>query len=168
LAGSRRIIRDPWGDEGELKRGGSVGTRAIRAVRKRAAGEDVREADAPVGCKGMLVPLRQRIGRENACRKRGDSWRPPLESGHGTEPDEQPLAAVGTEETGPERNTPGGRRRGVGFWGGGRAGGGTGQPELELVQEGTMDRAPKPVVADRVEALRPHVLQQAADELQRW
>jgi hypothetical protein len=40
------------------------------------------------------------------------------------------------------------------------------QRELEWVQEGTMDGTPEPVGADLVEALRQHVLQKAADELQ--
>jgi hypothetical protein len=43
-----------------------------------------------------------------------------------------------------------------------------GQPELELVQEGTMDGTPQPIVPDFVEALVQHVLQEASDELQRW
>jgi hypothetical protein len=51
----------------------------------------------------------------------------------------------------------------------GRGGRGTGcvprQAELELVQEGTMDRTPQPIVADFVEPLGQHMLQKATDEL---
>ena len=39
------------------------------------------------------------------------------------------------------------------------------EEELELVQEGPMDRTPEPVVPDLVEALRQHMLQEAADAL---
>ena len=49
-----------------------------------------------------------------------------------------------------------------------RAEGGGGVPrqaELELVQEGTMDRTPQPIVADFVEPLGQHMLQKATDEL---
>jgi hypothetical protein len=51
----------------------------------------------------------------------------------------------------------------------GRGGRGVGcvprQAELDLVQEGTMDRTPQPIVADFVEPLRQHMLQKATDEL---
>jgi hypothetical protein len=40
------------------------------------------------------------------------------------------------------------------------------QQELELVQEGTMDGTPQPIVPDFVEPLGQHVLQKAADELE--
>jgi len=40
------------------------------------------------------------------------------------------------------------------------------QPELQLVQEGTMDRTPQPIVADFVEALGHHMRQKAADALE--
>jgi hypothetical protein len=43
-----------------------------------------------------------------------------------------------------------------------------GQPELELVQEGTIDGTPQPIVPDFVEPLGQHMLQKAAHELQRW
>jgi hypothetical protein len=39
------------------------------------------------------------------------------------------------------------------------------QPELQLVQEGTMDWIAQPTVADFIEALGPHMLQKATDEL---
>jgi hypothetical protein len=39
------------------------------------------------------------------------------------------------------------------------------QAQLELVQEGTMDRTPQPIVADFVEPLGQHMLQKATDEL---
>jgi hypothetical protein len=39
------------------------------------------------------------------------------------------------------------------------------QRELELVQEGTMDGTPQPIVPDLVEALGQYVLQKAADKL---
>jgi hypothetical protein len=40
------------------------------------------------------------------------------------------------------------------------------QPELQLVQQRTVNRTPKSVVADLVEALRQHVLQKSADKFQ--
>jgi hypothetical protein len=43
-----------------------------------------------------------------------------------------------------------------------------GQPALELVPEGTMEGTPQPIVPDFVEPLGQHMLQKAADELQRW
>jgi hypothetical protein len=39
------------------------------------------------------------------------------------------------------------------------------QAELALVQERTMDRTPQAIVADVVEALGHHMLENAADEL---
>jgi hypothetical protein len=43
-----------------------------------------------------------------------------------------------------------------------------GQPKRELVQEGTMDGTPQPVVPDLVEPLGQHMRQKTAHELQRW
>ena len=40
------------------------------------------------------------------------------------------------------------------------------QPELQLVQQRTVNRTLKSVVADLVEALRQHVLQKSADKFQ--
>ncbi len=65
----------------------------------------------------------------------------------------------------------GGRAPGIGRMrrGFGRGGRGIGcvprQAELELVQEGTMDRTPQPIVADFVEPLGQHMRQTATDEL---
>ena len=39
------------------------------------------------------------------------------------------------------------------------------QPEWQLVQEGTMDGTPQPIVPDFVEPLGHHVLQNTPDEL---
>ena len=41
----------------------------------------------------------------------------------------------------------------------------TRQPQLELMQEGTVDGTPQPIVPDFVEALGQHVLQKTADTL---
>ena len=43
-----------------------------------------------------------------------------------------------------------------------------GQPELELVQKGTMDGTPQPIVPDFVEPLGQHMLQKAAHARQHW
>ena len=40
------------------------------------------------------------------------------------------------------------------------------EPELQLVQQRTVNRTPQSVVADLVEALRQHVLQKSADKFQ--
>lgn len=67
-----------------------------------------------------------------------------------------------------------GRAPGIGrlrrWCGRGERGGGYAprQAALELVQAGTMDRTPQPIVADVGEPLGQHLRQKAANELQRW
>ena len=95
------------------------------------------------------------------------SWGASLESGKGTHEDQQTLAAVWTGMPRSEQLTRGGGRMGLRGRGGWRLiGCMSPQPELQLVQEGTMDRTPQPIVADFVEALGHHMRQKAADALE--
>jgi len=85
----------------------------------------------------------------------------------GADQDSPAVAAVRPRLASPEGWTPGLGRRDLPCKGGGRRGRVVPrQPELQLVQKGTVDRTPQPVVADLVEALREHVWQNAADALQ--
>jgi hypothetical protein len=95
----------------------------------------------------------------------GHSWRPPWESGHGADHDQQAPAAMWTGLARPEGETPevvraGGRCRGIG----GQVGGCTRKPELDVRPESPMGRTPEPIGPDLVDALRPYVWPEAADE----
>jgi hypothetical protein len=82
--------------------------------------------------------------------------------------DQHALTAVRTELTGLERGIRAGERLALPVWG--REGCGrfvACQAELELVQERPMDGTPEPIIADFVEPLGQHMLEKAANELQR-
>lgn len=86
--------------------------------------------------------------------------------GEGANHDQQALAAVWTRLTGAEGQPPGVGRMALPCRGcRRRLRCAPCQHALELVQEGTMDGTPQPIVPDLVEALGPHVLQEAADKL---
>ena len=85
--------------------------------------------------------------------------------GAGAKHDQQAVAAGRTWLTGAQGGAPAiGRRALPGRGCGRRLGCVPYQRELELVQEGTMDGTPQPIVPDLVEALGPYVLQTAADK----
>jgi len=89
-----------------------------------------------------------------------------LESGNGTNHDQQPLTAGRTRLAGSDGWAPGVGCLRCWFRSAGRRGGCVPrQAELELVQERTMDGAPEPIIADFVEALGQHMLQKTPDEL---
>jgi hypothetical protein len=82
------------------------------------------------------------------------SWRSPLEAGEQADHNQQAVAAVRTRLTSVKGWAPGIGRlarpcRGCGRW----RGCVPRQHELELVQEGTLEGTPQPVVPDLVEAL---------------
>ena len=123
------------------------------------------ETDTP-GVWTRRQAVRRRAGKEQAGRPLGHSWWPPLESGHGTKHDQQPLTAGWTGWTRAEGQAPGIGCLRRWFRSGGRRGGCVPrQAALEVVQERTMDWTPQAIVADFVETRRPHRLENAPDEL---
>jgi len=87
----------------------------------------------------------------------------------GTNHDQQALAAVRTWLTGAKGWAPAIGRMALPCRGCGRRLGCVPyQRELELVQEGTMDGTPQPIVPALVEALGPYVRQTAADTRLGW
>jgi hypothetical protein len=103
---------------------------------------------------------------EQAGRQLGPSWRPAVETGKRADHDHQPRTAGWTGVTRAQGWTPGVGRLALRCGGGWRVGGAMPcQPELEVVQEGMMDRTPQPVGPDLVDALGQHGLQEAADQL---
>jgi hypothetical protein len=91
-----------------------------------------------------------------------------LASGKGTHDNQQALTTGWTGVTRAEGRAPGcgGLRRGVRS--GGRGGGGVPrQAALQVGQERPMDRTPEPIVADLMDTLGQHVLENAADAPQR-
>jgi hypothetical protein len=142
-----------------------VGSDGGRVREKRASGHGVREEGTRVGGGHGSGNRRPRYCRQGeATRWLGGAWWPPLVPREQADHDEQALIASWTKGPRAGGRAPGiGRRRrwfGSGGWGGGCV---PCQAELELVQEGTMDRTPQPIVADVVEPLRPYMLEKATD-----
>ena len=144
-----------------------MGSEGRRVREKRGSGHGVQEEGTRVGGGHGSGNRQSQYGRQGeATRWRCGSWWPPLVPREQADHDEQALTASWTQVPRAEGRAPGiGRLRrwcGRGGWGVGYV---PCQAELELVQEGTMDRTPQPIVADFVEPLGQHMLQKATDEL---